>query len=68
LGWVNYRKGNYTTASTYLKAAVTREPTPKREFHLAVCYLRSGSKELGEKLLQKALRQDPQLTATEQGW
>ena len=68
LGWVYYRKGNYTTALPYLKAAVTKEPTPRREFHLAVCYLKSGNKDLGEKLLQKAIREDPKLPAKEQGW
>ena len=68
LGWVYYRKKNYTAALTYLKAAVAKEPTPKREFHLAVCYLKSGNKELGEKLLQKALQQDPKLSAKEQAW
>ena len=68
LGWVYYRKGNYNMALTYLKAAVAKEPTPRREFHLAVGYLKSGNKELGEKLMQKALQQDPQLPTKEQGW
>jgi Tfp pilus assembly protein PilF len=55
-------------ALTYLKASVAKEPTPRREFHLAVCYLKSGNKELGEKLLQKALQQDSKLATKEQGW
>ena len=53
MGWVYCRKGNYSMALTCLKTAVAREPTPRREFHLAVCYLKSGNKELGEKLMQK---------------
>ena len=61
-------KANYSMALTYLKAAVAKEPTPRREFHLAVCYLKSGNKELGEKLLQKAVREDPKLPTTEQSW
>ncbi len=68
LGWVYYQKKNYTMALTYLKAAVAKEPSPRREFHLAVCYLKNGNKELGEKLLQKALKQDPTLSTKEQGW
>jgi cellulose synthase operon protein C len=68
LGWVYYRQGNYTLAERYLKAAVAKEATPSREFHLAVCYLKNGNKGLGEKLLQKALQQDPKLPTTEQGW
>jgi tetratricopeptide (TPR) repeat protein len=68
LGWVYYRKRNYTTALTYLKAAVARESTPRREFHLAACYLKNGNHEQGNKLLQKALLQDPQLPSKESGW
>ena len=45
-----------------------QEPAPRREFHLAICYLKSGNKELGEKLLQKALAQDSTLPTKEQGW
>jgi hypothetical protein len=54
-------------ALTYLKASVAKEPTPRREFHLAVCYLKSGNKELGEKLL-RLLQQDSKLATKEQGW
>ena len=68
LGWVYYRQGNYTLAERYLKLAVAKEATPSREFHLAVCYLKNGNKGLGEKLLQKALQEDPKLPTTEQGW
>ena len=68
LGWVYCRKGNYLMALQCLKTAVAKEPTPRREFHLAICYLKSGNKELGEKLLQKALAQDSTLPTKEQGW
>jgi tetratricopeptide (TPR) repeat protein len=68
LGWVYCRKGNYLMALQCLKTAVAKEPTPRREFHLAICYLKSGNKELGQKLLQKALAQDSTLPAKEQGW
>ena len=68
LGWVYCRKGNYSMALTCLKTAVAKERTPRREFHLAVCYLKSGNKELGEKLLQKALQQDSKLPTKELVW
>ena len=68
MGWVYYRKGLYSIALRYLKEAVAKETSPRREYHLAICQLKSGDKELGQKLLQNALRQDPRLPVTEQGW
>jgi Tfp pilus assembly protein PilF len=68
LGWVFYRKGIYNTANRYLKDAFSKEPTPRREFHLAMCYVKSGDKNLGASMLQSALRKDPTLTNTETGW
>ena len=68
LGWAYCRKGNYNMALTSLKAAVDKEPTPRREFHLGVCYLKSGNKELGQKLVQKALLADSTLPTKEQTW
>ena len=68
LGWVYYRKGNYSAALKSLNAAVASQSTPLREFHLAVCHLKSGNKDLGEKLLRTALQHDPKLATTEQGW
>jgi tetratricopeptide (TPR) repeat protein len=68
LGWVYYRKGIYRSAIGALSAAVAKEPTPRRRFHLAMSYIRAGDGEIGRKLLQAALQQDPRLSATEQGW
>jgi Tfp pilus assembly protein PilF len=68
LGWVYYKKMIYGTAVTYLEKAVAEEPTPRRQFHLAVCYLKQGQRAVGEKTLQLALRQDPNLPASEKGW
>ncbi len=68
LGWVYYKKMIYGTAVTYLEMAVAKEPTPRRQFHLAVCYLKQGRRDVGEKTLQLALRQDPNLPVTERGW
>jgi tetratricopeptide (TPR) repeat protein len=65
IGWVYYRKGNYRTAVNYLKTAVEKESTPQRQFHLAMCYLKSGEDTLRQKMLQAALEKDPKLPKTE---
>jgi tetratricopeptide (TPR) repeat protein len=68
LAWVYHRKGIESTAITYLKTAVAKEPTPRRQFHLAMCYLKADQPELGQKTLLMALAKDPNLSKTEQGW
>jgi tetratricopeptide (TPR) repeat protein len=68
LGWVYYRKGMYDRAVTYLKRAVARESTPRRQFHLASSYMKTGDRNLGQSLMAAALKQDPNLLKTEQGW
>jgi Tfp pilus assembly protein PilF len=56
------------TAVNYLKSAVDKEPTPRRQFHLAMAYLKSGDRELGQRILNTALTRDPKLPQTESGW
>lgn len=68
LGWCYYRKGIYRTAVGYLKTAVEKEPTPRRQFHLGMGYMKSGEQGLGQELIRKALQQDASLSKTEQGW
>ena len=68
IGWVYYRKAIYPTAASHLEAAVAKDPTPRRQFHLAMAYLKSGKQDLGQKTLTLALRQDPTLQQTEKGW
>jgi tetratricopeptide (TPR) repeat protein len=68
LGFVFYRKGDYRNAANYLKIAVTKEPTARRQFHLAMCYTKSGDQNLATKLMASALQQDPNLPKTEIGW
>jgi hypothetical protein len=52
----------------YLKAAVDRDPNPRRQFHLALSYLRSGDRTSGQQLLQTAIRQDPALGSMALEW
>jgi tetratricopeptide (TPR) repeat protein len=68
LGFVFYRKGDYRNATNYVKIAVSKEPTPRRQFHLAMCYSKSGDQNLAAKMLAAALQQDPNLPKTETGW
>jgi tetratricopeptide (TPR) repeat protein len=68
LGWIYYKKAIYATATRYLETAVAKGPTARREFHLAMSYLKSGQRDLGSKKLQLALQQDPNLPVTEKGW
>jgi tetratricopeptide (TPR) repeat protein len=68
LALVFHRKGIDATAITYLKTAVAKEPTARRQFHLGMCYLKSGQEDLGQKTLRAALAKDPNLEKTEQDW
>ena len=68
LGWIYYRKGIYSTATGYLKRAVAKEPTARRQFHLGMAYIKAGDRDLGQKTLAAALQKDPNLPKTEQGW
>lgn len=68
LGWIYYRKGIYQTAVEHLKNAVAKGSTPRRQFHLAMSYIKAGDRDLGQKTLSTALQKDPNLVKTEQGW
>jgi Tfp pilus assembly protein PilF len=68
LGWVFYRKAIYGSAVRYLEAAVAKDPTPRRQFHLGMSYLKSGDRDKGEKILRTVLEKAPDLVKTEEGW
>jgi tetratricopeptide (TPR) repeat protein len=68
LGLVLYRKGDYQGALTYVKQAVDKDPTPRRQFHLAMCYIKTGDRERGNKLLAAVLQKEPNLLRTDPGW
>jgi tetratricopeptide (TPR) repeat protein len=68
LGWIYYRKGLYSMAVRYLKTAVDKESTPRRQFHLGMSYLKTGDQLNGQKIVRDALAKDPTLAKTEQGW
>ncbi|HTB13144.1 MAG TPA: tetratricopeptide repeat protein [Bryobacteraceae bacterium] len=68
LGSIYYQKAIYPKAIRYLETAVAKDPTPRREYHLGMSYLRSGQNDQGAKILELALQQDPKLPTTEKGW
>jgi len=67
IGWAYYRKGVYDTALKYLEKAVStegaviREGSVIRKYHLAMAYLKNGERERGLKILETALKSDPNL-------
>lgn len=61
LGWVYFRMGLYNSALGYLKSAYAKQPTPGHQYHLAMCYLKSGNREQGTKNLSAAVQKDPTL-------
>jgi tetratricopeptide (TPR) repeat protein len=68
LGRVYCRKGMFSTAVVHLKVAYAQDPIPRRQYHLGLCYLKSGDKELGQQTIRAALQQDPNLARTEGSW
>jgi tetratricopeptide (TPR) repeat protein len=61
LGWTYYQKGLYPMAVTYLQAAVSKQATPRRQYHLAMASLNAGDAAGGRKAFEAALKIDPNL-------
>jgi cellulose synthase operon protein C len=68
LGRAFYRNGVYGQAAEHLKRAVELEPTPSRQYHLALSYMKGGQDSLGRPLLAAALQKDPELPQKDRGW
>jgi tetratricopeptide (TPR) repeat protein len=68
LGWIYFQKGQYRAATGHLKEAVARDPNPRRQFHLALSYLKTGERGLGQQLLEAAIRRDPSLRVKGLEW
>jgi tetratricopeptide (TPR) repeat protein len=59
LGWTYYQKGMYAMAVTHLERATSSGGPAVRKYHLAMAYLKSGDTARGRKILDEALRLDP---------
>ena len=55
-------------AVPYLRTAVEKGASPRRQFHLGMSYLKIGDQANGQKLVREALAKDPSLAKMEQGW
>lgn len=58
LGWLYYRKGLYKLAVPHLETAVSKAGNARREFHLAMAYLKSGDEYKGVDAMQAGLKMD----------
>jgi uncharacterized protein HemY len=65
LGWIYYRKGLYGRAVTYLRRAVDKQATARREYHLGMAYAKVGELRLSQQYVGSALRKDSNLERTE---
>ena len=62
LGWAYYHKGLYGSAIQHLeRAALGRQGTALRKFHLAMAYFKAGERNKAQKVLDEARRLDPSL-------
>jgi len=56
LGWLHYRKGDYSLAVVFLTRAVeTRPDHPQLNYHLGMAYLKSGNANDARRYLEKAV-------------
>jgi tetratricopeptide (TPR) repeat protein len=58
IGWVYYNKGSYSLALVHFQTAVARQPNARREYHLAMAYLKTGTPEKARATLREALKMD----------
>jgi len=59
LGWAYFHKGLYDSALGYLNKAFEQKPSAHHQYHLAMCQIKAGKKELGDQNLRAALKKDP---------
>ena len=61
LGWTYYQKGLYSMAVRHLEAAVAKQKTARRSYHLSVAYLKNGNLARARALFDTAIKMDPTL-------
>lgn len=61
LGWIYYKKRDYTVALSYFETAVRKEATAARRYHLGLTYAKLGEQSLAAQNLAEALKMDPKL-------
>jgi hypothetical protein len=58
IGWAYYNRGSYSLAVEYFEAAVARQPNARREYHLAMAYLKAGDARKARATLREGLKMD----------
>ena len=61
LGWIYYRKGIYANAVQQLEAAVAKEATARRRYHLAMAYWKAGDHTRGRQTFEAAFKLDARI-------
>jgi Flp pilus assembly protein TadD len=57
LGWLNYRKGDYSLAVVFLaRAAEARPDNPHLNFHLGMAHYKAGNQQEARRYLEKAVK------------
>jgi tetratricopeptide (TPR) repeat protein len=67
LGRAFYRNGVYGLAAEHLKKAAQIAPTPSRQYHLALSYMKGGQTSLGRAELSAALQKGAELPQKDRG-
>jgi len=64
LGWLHYRKGDYSLAVVFLSKAVEKRPDhPQLNFHLGMAHFKSGNTSEARRYLEKAIELEKTDTA-----
>jgi tetratricopeptide (TPR) repeat protein len=58
IGWLYYKKGMFDNAVGHLESAVKGQPSATHKYLLAMAYLKTGKRELGQRMYEDARRLD----------
>jgi tetratricopeptide (TPR) repeat protein len=61
IGWAFYQKGLYQNAVAQFQEAVSKEPTARRKYHLAMAYFEAGEQQQARSLMSEALKMDARI-------
>jgi tetratricopeptide (TPR) repeat protein len=61
IGWAFYQKGLYQNAVAQFREAVSKEPTARRKYHLAMAYFEAGEQQQARSLMSEALKMDSRI-------
>ena len=59
MGWIEYKRGNYTEAETYLRKALAKRNDPEIAYHLTEVLLAAGKTPEAKKVWTAAMKDFP---------